>query len=218
MPVYAKLMEARIKLHGQEIKKSGRNTFANYSYMELADFLIPTQTIFAGLGLCGIVSFTADLASLTIIDTEDGTQHTITSPMGSAALKGCHEVQNIGAVETYQRRYLWMAALEIVEHDALDSSPPKGAGDDPIAQPKNLGLTPARAKIIRAVAAEALQKFNEGDEWGAYESASALTDTDEMQALWGVLKPHSALRSCIKRLAKAEREGQKQIEQQTEEA
>jgi hypothetical protein len=43
--------------------------------------------------------------------------------MGSAALKGCHEVQNIGAVETYQRRYLWVAALEIVEHDALDSSP-----------------------------------------------------------------------------------------------
>jgi hypothetical protein len=44
--------------------------------------------------------------------------------MGSAALKGCHEVQNIGAVETYQRRYLWVAALEIVEHDALDSSEP----------------------------------------------------------------------------------------------
>jgi hypothetical protein len=44
------------------------------------------------------------------------------SPMGSAALKGCHEVQNIGAVETYQRRYLWVAALEIVEHDALDAT------------------------------------------------------------------------------------------------
>jgi hypothetical protein len=42
--------------------------------------------------------------------------------MGSAALKGCHEVQNIGAVETYQRRYLWVTAMEIVEHDALDSS------------------------------------------------------------------------------------------------
>lgn len=124
MSVYNKLMQARIALHGREIKKSGRNTFANYSYMELGDFLIPTQTIFAGLGLCGIVSFTADIASLTIVDTEDGSQHVITSPMGSAALKGCHEVQNIGAVETYQRRYLWMAALEIVEHDAIDGAPP----------------------------------------------------------------------------------------------
>jgi hypothetical protein len=126
--IYSKLMKARMALHSREIKKSGRNTFAGYNYMELGDFLIPVQTIFAELGLCGIVSFTADTASLTLIDTEDGSQHIITSPMGSAALKGCHEVQNIGAVETYQRRYLWMAALEIVEHDAIDGGPPKAEG------------------------------------------------------------------------------------------
>lgn len=124
MSVYTKLMAARMELHGQQIKKSGRNEFAKYNYMELGDFLIPTQTIFARLGLCGIVSFTADLATLTLIDTEDGSTHVLTSPMGSAALKGCHEVQNIGAVETYQRRYLWVTAMEIVEHDALDSSKP----------------------------------------------------------------------------------------------
>jgi hypothetical protein len=41
--------------------------------------------------------------------------------MGSANLKGCHEVQNIVAVETYQRRYLYVTALAIVEHDALDA-------------------------------------------------------------------------------------------------
>jgi hypothetical protein len=68
------------------------------------------------------VSFTKDIATLTITDTEDGAQIILTSPMGSAALKGCHEVQQIGAVETYQRRYLWVAAMEIVEHDAIDSS------------------------------------------------------------------------------------------------
>lgn len=126
MSVHKKLMEARIKLHAMSIKKSGRNTFANYDYMELGDFLIPAQQIFAELGLCGIVSFTADLATLTITDIESGKELVISSPMGSAALKGCHEVQNIGAVETYQRRYLWVAALEIVEHDAIDGS--EGAG------------------------------------------------------------------------------------------
>jgi hypothetical protein len=123
MSVYAKLMAARIELHALNIKKSGYNKFAGYSYMELSDFLIPTQQIFAKLTLCGVVSFTKDVASLTITDIEDKSQIVITSPMGSAALKGCHEVQQIGAVETYQRRYLWVAALEIVEHDALDGSP-----------------------------------------------------------------------------------------------
>jgi hypothetical protein len=44
--------------------------------------------------------------------------------MSSAALKGCHEVQNLGAVQTYLRRYLWTNAFEIVEHDSIDSAKP----------------------------------------------------------------------------------------------
>lgn len=122
MSVLKKLMEARLKLHGMGLEKTGENKFAGYKYFELADFLVPAQEIFADLGLCGVVSFTADIATLTITDIETDKSIAITSPMGSAALKGCHEVQNIGAVETYQRRYLWVAALEIVEHDALDAT------------------------------------------------------------------------------------------------
>ncbi len=123
MSVYKKLMEARLRLQAMPVKKGGENTFAKYKYLELGDFLPQTQAIFHELGLCGIVSFTADTAELRIIDTDPESmgQIVITSPMGSAALKGCHEVQNIGAVETYQRRYLWVTAMEIVEHDALDS-------------------------------------------------------------------------------------------------
>jgi hypothetical protein len=121
--VHRKLSAARQAFHALELKKSGKNTFAGYSYFELGDFLIPALTVLDQFGLSATVSFTADLATMTIVDL-DNPQDTIviTSPMGSAALKGCHEVQNIGAVETYQRRYLWVAALEIVEHDALDKT------------------------------------------------------------------------------------------------
>lgn len=122
MSVFSKLNEARIKLQNTELSKSGHNKFAGYKYFELGDFLPAVQEIFANLGLCGVVSYTSEFASLTIVDIDDNSNIVITSPMGSAALKGCHEVQNIGAVETYQRRYLWVTAMEIVEHDALDSS------------------------------------------------------------------------------------------------
>lgn len=121
MSVHKKLMQARLQLQNTKLTKSGHNKFAGYQYFELGDFLPTIQQIFNDIGICGIVSYTADVAKLTITDLEDGTAVEITSPMGSAALKGCHEVQNIGAVETYQRRYLWVTALEIVEHDALDS-------------------------------------------------------------------------------------------------
>lgn len=122
MSVHKKLMEARLRLQAAELKKTGHNKFAGYYYFELGDFLPTAQQIFAELGLCGVVSFTADVATLTITDTDGGGVIVITSPMGSANLKGCHEVQNIGAVETYQRRYLWVSAFEIVEHDALDAT------------------------------------------------------------------------------------------------
>lgn len=126
MSVYKKLMQARIMLQSVKMKKSGHNKFAGYDYFELADFIPDVQRIFNEVGLCGVVSFSKDLASLTITDFDDVAQQiVITSPMATAALKGCHEIQNLGAVETYERRYLWVAAMEILEHDALDSSNPK---------------------------------------------------------------------------------------------
>ena len=116
---------ARIQLQGKALSKSGNNKFAGYKYFELGDFLPAIQEIFDGLGLCGVVSFGKEEATLTIVDTENTTDRiVISSPMSTAALKGCHEVQNLGVVQTYLRRYLWVTAMEIVEHDALDASEP----------------------------------------------------------------------------------------------
>ena len=122
MSVHKKLMEARIRLQGEKLSKSGHNKFAGYKYFELGDFLPAIQDIFADMGLCGVVSYGTDMATLTITDTDTNAELTITSPMSTAALKGCHEVQNLGAVQTYIRRYLWVTAMEIVEHDALDAT------------------------------------------------------------------------------------------------
>ena len=84
--------------------------------------------------------------------------------------------------------------------------------DDPLNQPRNFGLTPARAKIVRDVARAALQHFNEGDELGAYGEVCGLTDNEEKLALWSILKPHSALRSAIKAMAEAESAAQAKLQ------
>jgi hypothetical protein len=131
MSVYKKLQEARILLQNTKLNKSGKNKFAGYEYFELGDFLPQIQNICKNVGLCGMVSFTADTAYLTIHDTDGEGFTTFTSPMSSAALKGCHDVQNLGAVQTYLRRYLWTNAFEIVEHDALDATT---GGIEPVAK------------------------------------------------------------------------------------
>jgi hypothetical protein len=121
MKVYAKLIKARNMLRKLELKKSGHNKFAGYQYFELGDFLPYVEAIFEEVGLCDVIYFDKDMAYMNLYDVDDGSFTVFTSPMGSASLKGCHEVQNIGAVETYQRRYLYTTALAIVEHDALDA-------------------------------------------------------------------------------------------------
>jgi len=133
MSVHKKLMAARVKLQSIDMKKSGMNKFAGYSYFELGDFIPHVQTIFNDLGLCGVVSFNTEYAQLCITDVEDNSVIVVTSPMAEANLKGAHPIQNLGAVLSYQRRYLWMAALELVEGDAIDSAPPMEA---PKAAPK----------------------------------------------------------------------------------
>jgi hypothetical protein len=130
MSVYKKLQQARMLLQGTKLTKSGKNKFAGYEYFELGDFLPAIQKICHDVGLCGVVSFNHEMAFLQINDVEDGTSIMFTSPMSSAALKGCHDVQNLGAVISYLRRYLWVNCFEIVEHDALDATlgkdePPK---------------------------------------------------------------------------------------------
>mgnify|MGYP001175606104 CR=1 FL=1 len=133
MNVYQKLNEARAKFHESKLKKSGLNKFAGYNYFELADFVVPALDIFRAVGLTSVISFGKDEAKMEIVNIEAPEEKVIiTSPMSTAALKGCHEVQNLGAVQTYLRRYLWVAALEIVEHDAIDSTV-KGMDDSELA-------------------------------------------------------------------------------------
>ena len=121
--VYKRLQIARLALQGRELKKSGKNKFAGYEYFELQDFLPTVQTIFSDTGLSAVFRCDADMASLTVYNNDKPEDCIVfTAPMAAAELKGCHPVQNLGASISYLRRYLYVNALEIVEHDALDAT------------------------------------------------------------------------------------------------
>jgi len=123
MSIHQKLSDARVEFHGLNLKKSGFNTYSEYHYFELVDFLIKGMEVLRNQGLMTLpVSFGTELATMTLIDMENGDTLFFTTPMSSAKLKACHEVQNLGAVQTYLRRYLWIALLEIVEQSDIDAT------------------------------------------------------------------------------------------------
>ena len=121
MNVYGKLQKVSVELQSKTLKKSGHNKFAGFKYFELADFLPTVNELFLQNGLCGYVSFDKENATLVISDTETDEQVFVQSPMVEISMKGANAIQNLGAVETYQRRYLYMSALGIVENDVVDS-------------------------------------------------------------------------------------------------
>ena len=196
MSVYKKLMEARVQLQAAPLKKSGHNKFAGYQYFELGDFMPTINQIFHQIGLCGVVSFEKDLATLTITDTEDGSQLVLKSPMADANLKGCHPIQNLGAVETYTRRYLWVTAMEIVEHDALDSSAPIKEDKVVITPTQGIAdsLPPEEMEYLRELAMELIAL--DGKQ-GLEKMEAENLEADQKVALWGLLP--SKVRSAIKK-------------------
>jgi hypothetical protein len=153
MSVHKKLMQARLALQNTELKKSGFNPFAKYHYFELGDFLPTVQKICNDVGICGHITFYTDIAVLSITDLDDANQFIeFKCPMSSAALKGCHEVQNMGAVLTYIRRYLWVNAFEIVEHDSLDAIKPIEKAEEvkEVKKVSEAELTVAKNNLLEA--------------------------------------------------------------------
>jgi ERF superfamily len=163
MTVHKKLMHARCQLLLAKLEKTGHNKFAGYKYFELGDFLPAVHMIFEKVGLCGVVSFGTEFATLTITDVDDGTMIVIQSPMATASLKGAHEIQNLGAVESYQRRYLWMTAMELCENDPIDSSPPVEVKvEEPPKKYKPVNPKPAFPKDSKEF--PGLKEIGEGDD------------------------------------------------------
>lgn len=191
MSVFIKLTKARVKLASLELKKTGHNKFSNYHYYELGDFIPHAQKIFDELGLCGVISYGSELATLRITDAESKEYIDVTSPMSEANLKGMHPVQNLGAVQTYIRRYLWTTALEIVESDAIDmtagSEPVKAIPsakpvDKPIVKPKVEKVEPKPELVIDA--GMPILEFAEG----AFASSQTLS---ELKGWFGQLYTHA---------------------------
>ena len=143
--VYQKLLEARVKFLEAGVKKTGKNTHIKFMYFELEDIVPVATKIFAELGLLSLVNFTDEAATMTVVNVEEPSDTIqFTSPMrvieGNAATNA---VQALGASETYQRRYLYMTALDITENDALD-----GEAGAPAPAPK-VQPTPEQREAVK---------------------------------------------------------------------
>lgn len=151
--VFQKLAVARGRFIEAPVQKSGINRFAEYKYFELSDIVPPALSIFADLGLLFNVSFTNEEAIGTLINV-DKPEETIEfkSPMRDLEVKGMNAIQALGGTETYQRRYLYMVCLDIVEADAFDATqgkPDPETGKSEAPKKSNKPASPEKREEVK---------------------------------------------------------------------
>ena len=152
--VYQKLLEARVLFMEEDVKKSGKNMKMSYKYFELQDIVPVATPIFQKVGLLPVTTFTDDMAMMTIINIDDPSDCiNFTSPMreiapivsNSTGGEVTNAIQRLGSVETYQRRYLYMIALDIVESDSIEPT----TGNNPPPTPKPTApVTPEKRQEV----------------------------------------------------------------------
>ena len=149
--IYKRLAEARLRFMRAGVKKTGINRNAEYKYFQLDD-IVPTATdILNGLDLLFITTFPNNIPTGTLYDMRDESKclifnsYTDDEPLlTSKGNRIMTPIQEKGAKETYQRRYLYMQLLDITEGDLIDS----GLNDDESEK------TPVPKKSTKPVTAE----------------------------------------------------------------
>ena len=120
--LYEKIQEMKLQLLNMNLKKSWENSYAKFKYYELWDFLPQIIQLCKEYKVFSRILFNNENAVLELVNIENPDETaTYTSPMRELELKWCNQIQALGGTETYQRRYLYMNAFDIVESDMFDA-------------------------------------------------------------------------------------------------
>lgn len=155
--VYQRLLTARAKFLEADVQKTGKNMHLSFKYFELDDIVPSAIRIFNEVGLIPIVNFTADTATMNIVNT-DNPEDTVSfvAPFNQIApivsntgKQATNEMQALGSSITYMRRYLYMMALDICESDSIDANIGKGEDNASAAEAPKAPATPQQRQAVK---------------------------------------------------------------------
>lgn len=136
------IIDIRVELQKKNLKKSGENKYAGFDYFELADFLPTLNELMQKERINDVFSIQNDVAQLTLIKGEEKQVYTIPFVIFDTPLTykknksgeymldsngnyiqvaSMQDIQYLGALNTYYKRYLYLNAFGITDGDVIDS-------------------------------------------------------------------------------------------------
>ena len=120
--IFEKMIIARSLFQASPKKKTGYNPHLKSNFFQLDDIIPTVSKIETTCNLLFHITF-EDKGVLTVFNVENPSENIkYTTPFSINGIKGMSDIQAIGAVETYSRRYLYQMALDIIETDELDET------------------------------------------------------------------------------------------------
>lgn len=120
------IIQIRVDLQNSKIKKSGINKYAGFAYYELADFLPRLNELMLQYGINDKFTIEEDKATLTLIKGEETQSYNIPferfdTPLNKNGSPSMQDIQYLGALNTYYKRYLYLNAFGITDGEVIDS-------------------------------------------------------------------------------------------------
>ena len=132
------IITIRVELQKKKIIKSGKNPHARFGYFELKDYLPSLNELMHKYSVNDQITFTQDQAILKLIKGEETQEYSMPfrlfdTPLTNAGKKSMQDIQYLGALTTYYKRYLYNNAFGITDGEVIDSMDP---ADTPSIQPQ----------------------------------------------------------------------------------
>lgn len=148
------IIKIRVELQNAKLKKSGKNKFAGFNYFELADFLPKLNELMLSEGLNDRFYIKDDLATLEIQKGQEVNIYTMPFVMFETPtnrredkttgevyeVKSMQDIQYLGALNTYYKRYLYLNAFGITDGEIIDSMNNEEIKSEPKATAKQIEL------------------------------------------------------------------------------
>lgn len=135
------IIKIRVELQNSKIKKSGKNKFAGFDYYELADFLPKLNDLMLRNGINDRFTIENGRAILTLIKNEESQTYEMPFERFETPLvykkdksgnfmkdksgeyiqtPSMQDIQYLGALNTYYKRYLYLNAFGITDGEVID--------------------------------------------------------------------------------------------------
>ena len=160
------IINIKVKLQNAKLKKSGKNKFAGFDYFELSDFLPKLNELMLEENINDRFYIKDNYATLELVKGEEVNTYTMpfvlfetpvnlkqNSNTGEVReVKSMQDIQYLGALNTYYKRYLYLNAFGITDGEIIDSM-----NDEEIVSKKS------ETKKISPKQMELINKYYQGE-------------------------------------------------------